>query len=317
MRPVLNDSSLLSPLLSYDGELRRRGRQLRRTTLGTLRARAEGVPVFVSGFWWDGHHNFGDALTPWLLPRYGIVPILTSASEAAVVGVGSILEMVPSDYAGQIWGGGLMHDAAASFPHARVLAVRGDLTRERLGIGRSIVLGDPGLLIADHIQRGTPTRTLAVVPHGMHTRHPVFQHFASRYRREVVYVDAASSPSRVAHQIARCSAVLTSSLHGLVYADSFGIPAAWVTLDPPLWGGEFKFLDHESVASPRETRRVEFERDTSLPSVMQSVRRANRDRVLHAKDALTVSIRDIATSGQPFWSLARQKFQPEIGGERG
>jgi len=48
--------------------------------------------------------------------------------------------------------------------------------------------------------------------------------------------------------IRRCSLVATTSLHGLVVAHAYGIPAVWVEFKPLPSGDRTKFLDYlESV----------------------------------------------------------------------
>lgn len=131
-----------------------------------------------------------------------------------------------------------------------------------------MALGDPGLLIARHIGRRSPEVVLAAVPHGMHAGHPAFKALAERNPGDVRVVDVRQSPAHVARRIAGAGAVVTSSLHGLVYADSFGIPAVWVALDPPLRGGAFKFRDYESVVHPVSPRRFPLQLDTSVAEIV-------------------------------------------------
>lgn len=282
--------------LAYDSKLRRRLRQVARVASGTAVAAAiqHRPPRVVRSFWWDGHLNFGDALTPWLLPKYGYVPFLRPAADASVIGVGSILEMVPQDFAGLIWGSGLMYDAPRAFPKASALAVRGDLTRQRLGLKPSTPLGDPGLLIAAHVPRSPTNHTLAVVPHGFHANHPAILDLVRRYPRETVLIDVADHPRAVAKRLSGAAAVITSSLHGLIFADSFGIPASWITLKPSLYGGEFKFLDHESVTTPAAERRAELKRGVILSQVIRDCHLANQDRVAEAVQQLTTAAESIA-----------------------
>lgn len=286
MIPERLEQALPRPL-HYDGPLPRRVRKAGRFIHGTATAARSGnVPVHLRAFWWDGHPNFGDGLTPWLLPRYGIVPFHTSAPEASLVGVGSVLEMVPEGYRGAVWGAGLMNDAPHALPHTRFLAVRGRLTRTRLGLGDDVVPGDPGLLISRHVSSREPEVVLAAVPHGMHAGHPAFRALAERNPVDVRVVDVRQSPAHVARRIAGATAVVTSSLHGLVYADSFGIPVVWVTLDPPLRGGEFKFHDYESVVHPGSPRRFPLQVGTSVAALIAAARSAAGDVVAQVSEDL-------------------------------
>ena len=57
-------------------------------------------------------------------------------------------------------------------------------------------------------------------------------------------IDVTHDPGEVIAAIAECEVVVSSSLHGLVVADSFDIPNHWVTCDIPLFGGTWKFDDY-------------------------------------------------------------------------
>ena len=76
--------------------------------------------VVVPAYWWDGHPNFGDDLTPWLLPDFGVAPVHRVAGRARLAGVGSILEFFPADWDGAIWGSGLMYGRPHPLPPHRV-----------------------------------------------------------------------------------------------------------------------------------------------------------------------------------------------------
>jgi pyruvyltransferase len=41
-----------------------------------------------------------------------------------------------------------------------------------------------------------------------------------------------------------CRIIVSSSLHGLIFAHAYGLPAIWIKLSDRLVGGEFKFHDH-------------------------------------------------------------------------
>jgi hypothetical protein len=117
--------------MKYSGAFTRRVRQLRRVAVASTRRPMWRGGVVVPAHWWDGHPNFGDDLTPWLLPNYGVLPIHRVASRARLAGVGSILEFLPADWDGVVWGSGLMYGEPHSLPRAQVLAVRGYLTMLR------------------------------------------------------------------------------------------------------------------------------------------------------------------------------------------
>jgi hypothetical protein len=242
----------------------------------------------VPAYWWDGHPNFGDDLTPWLLPAYGVVPLHRLPQHALLAGVGSVLEFLPPEFDGAIWGSGLMSDAPHPLPRARVLAVRGALTRDRIGATGEVPLGDPGLLVSSRIHRPAARWDVGFVPHGHHRSHVGFAALAASPGSRTVNVH--QSARRAVREIAACRMIITTSLHGLVTADAFGIPAAWTTLDPPLGGGDFKFRDYESAVTPGRTRHVPWTEGLPLAEFISSAWSADADHVAHLADGLVRAI---------------------------
>jgi len=56
-------------------------------------------------------------------------------------------------------------------------------------------------------------------------------------------------PLEVARQIASCRKIVSSSLHGIIAAHAYGIPAAWVEFSNQLAGDGIKFADHFASVS--------------------------------------------------------------------
>lgn len=62
-----------------------------------------------------------------------------------------------------------------------------------------------------------------------------------------VVIDFEADPLSVLMRIAECETICSSALHGLIVADSLGIPNMWSTASNRLLGGEYKFHDYYSV----------------------------------------------------------------------
>ncbi len=284
----------------YDSTSRRRARTIRRLSDAAFRARSL-QPQILPAYWWDGHPNFGDALTPWVLARYGIVAVHTVPSIARTAGIGSIIEQLPTTFTGTIWGSGLLHGEQTSLPAAQYLAVRGPLTKAALGITSDIPLGDPGLLVARHARIQEPRWDLGLVPHGLHRDDPILQEFAERSGDRTSIVDVRSLPGTVIRQISRCAAVLTTSLHGLIVADALGVPALWTRRRPDLWGGDFKFRDYEAVMTPGRSREVVVAPDTTLDDIVAGASNPDQDARADSFRRLEETIPQLpATRGAPW-----------------
>jgi hypothetical protein len=237
-------------------------------------------------FWWDGHPNFGDDMTPWLLPKYGVLPLHRMPRQAHLAGAGSILEFLPAEYSGAIWGSGLMNEERHPLPEARTLALRGHLTRQLVGARGVVALGDPGILASRHVSRPAMRWDVGLVPHGHHREHADFLALAHMGDSRVKVINVHQPAVRAVREIASCRAIVTTSLHGLVTADSFGIPALWSTLEPPLGGGDFKFRDYESVITPGASRYVEFDPGATVDQLVVAAARAPFETVKRSGDEL-------------------------------
>lgn len=253
--------------LRFDGPLRRRARQLGRVGTAALTPSMYPVSPVARAFWFDGIANFGDGLTPWLLQRAGVIPTLAASTDADFVGVGSILEMLPGDFSGTVWGSGLLHGEPLSLPRANFVAVRGELTRDLVSAG-DVALGDPGVLVSRFMRRPSVRWEVGIVPHHIHEDDPLWARLASSPDRRVHVIDVRRGPTAVLRDIASCGAILSTSLHGLITADAFGIPAVWARREPDLWGGRFKFDDYESALTPGTTRAVTLDDDVGLDALL-------------------------------------------------
>jgi pyruvyltransferase len=200
--------------------------------------------VVPTAYWWLGHPNFGDLLTPLLLARFADTLVRWSAVESAdLVCVGSVLDMLPTGWPGLVVGSGKLRERSKiDLSHATVLALRGPLTAK--GIKGDYVLGDPGLL-ADELVAVQKVYDLGIVPHWSDTeleRRPEFQKYKPRIIRP------SGDPLEVIREIGRCRKVISSSLHGIIVADAFGIPRR--TEMAKIFaheGGDFKFRDHAAA----------------------------------------------------------------------
>lgn len=244
-------------------------------------------------FWWERVKNFGDLLTPYLLPSWNVVPVLTPAADAALVGVGSLIQQLPPTFSGALWGTGLIEDRAVDLPGATALALRGELTRDRLGNPSVVALGDPGLLLGRVTRRQSVRWDVGVVPHYVHRDDRVLAGLVADFSDAVTIIDVQQHPRAVARRIASCRAIVTTSLHGLIVADAFGIPAVWVVMPKELYGGDFKFHDHESVAAPSRPRGLRLEEITSLRAAVAAALPADEKRIARARDGLVAAARQI------------------------
>ncbi|MET0839303.1 MAG: polysaccharide pyruvyl transferase family protein [Marmoricola sp.] len=215
--------------------------------------------------WWTDTPNFGDLLSPWLVGRMSERPVVFAPPRGpSHVAVGSVVTRARAGSV--VWGSGSFGTERQSLfsTSADYRAVRGPLTRSRLhdlGIHCPPVYGDPALLVPlwywPEVER---THDVGIV----------IRHSEHRWRDldqddSVKVIDFGSSDiETVLREILSCRRIISSSLHGLVIADAYGIPNAWLGTEGRVGGsrpngGEFKYLDYfASVNKLRQPHHVDL-----------------------------------------------------------
>ncbi len=202
-------------------------------------------------FWWeppDGIPNVGDYLA-----RVVVAQLLRLADRdildkrdrrRRLFAVGSVLHFARSGDA--VWGAGIngkVTPAAHRFGTLDVRAVRGPLTRDFL-LGRGIacppVYGDPGLLApllfpAERLADERDAVEFLVVPH-LNDAPDGYRGFGDRVLSPRQY------PAAFIRRLLRARRVVSASLHGVVLAEAYGIPA--VLLDSGGSEPRFKYDDY-------------------------------------------------------------------------
>ena len=193
----------------------------------------------INAYWWrprSGPHNFGDELGAIILRKLGYKVKRVAFSKADVLLTGTMLDPaeIKNPNATIIGtGSGHTHKSDHSF---RILAVRGKLTAKNLRAGK-VPLGDLGLL-ASRIWVKQPAKyNIGVVRHYVdHDKYP----FAD------IIIDATEPAEEVIKKISSCRVILSSSLHGIIVADSYGIPNMRIARDDVITG-DWKWMDHKTA----------------------------------------------------------------------
>ncbi|MBD8080175.1 polysaccharide pyruvyl transferase family protein [Cellulosimicrobium arenosum] len=134
--------------------------------------------------------------------------------------------------------------------------MRGQLTRSRVRSTESNepALGDPGLLA--HLLQARPPKkrwAIGVLPHYHDASDPFVDRLLTLGHR-VRRIEVAWTPEEVVHEVGACDVLLSSSLHGLIVADSLGVPNVHLKFGDRLMGGDYKFRDYNSVFRPGRHR---------------------------------------------------------------
>lgn len=189
-------------------------------------------------FWWepsDGQPNVGDYLGRSLVESILLLNDVELTEKIStsnrLLSVGSVLHYAKNGDC--IWGTGLHGKKTRSkheFKQLDVRAVRGPITRQFLlsiGIDCPDVYGDPGLLMPIFFRKETLSsqnpskKDFIVIPH-MHESHDKFQPYADRI------LSPRCRPVKFIKSILSSDFVISSSLHGIILAEAYGIPSIYL-----------------------------------------------------------------------------------------
>lgn len=252
----------LADLVTDIGDVRgtsRSTRALRRIT----RLPERPLPMY----WFSGRPNFGDVLSAVVVAHVSnATPVLVSSRhKGKVLGVGSILHRLAETDV--VWGSGAIRDTPIAPPSGvRFRAVRGPLTRSLIRADVPEIYGDPAMLLPRIYQPSAAKRfELGVIPHYLEVD------AVQVVDPAISLIDVLSDWRDVIEQINECEAIVSSSLHGLIVAEAYGVPAVWFVASDRVTGGGFKFRDYY-LSTGRETPAPVRWGDDSLASMTRGMR---------------------------------------------
>lgn len=205
--------------------------------------------------------NWGDAINPILVEHLSGRKVVATSEVFNLTNrpvfsvIGSVLDRSRTSNL-VVWGSGFKHQGAEmAVKPRRVCAVRGPRTRAQLlaqGIECPKVYGDPALLFPRVYRPAPMSRArIGLIPHYVDQRHPKIRDWVRS--GDVRFIDVLGNVETFVDELASSDLVVSSSLHGLIAADAYGIPSVWASFSDNVEGAGFKFADYfEAVGRPRK-----------------------------------------------------------------
>lgn len=196
-----------------------------------------------------------------------------------------------------VWGTGFLSynthsDNTFAFKEIQIHSLRGKLTQARvekiLGKEIEVPLGDGGLL-AERWLGEYPSKKyrVGIIPHYKEKDCPEVGRLLHHYNDSTI-IDLGEKPKDVVQKIAECEVIISSSLHGLIVADSFHIPNVHVKFGEveKKMGDGYKFDDYYSSFGVRDDPFL-IQRG-EMPSLydVENTYRISSDDVESHKDAI-------------------------------
>ena len=209
----------------------------------------------IKAYWWKPKNenviNFGDELTPYIIEYVSKRKTKWSPpKDADMFGIGSILHS--ADRKKSIfrksplhtWGTGAIQPINLSNQDLILHCLRGPLTKSQFDINENIPLGDPGLLTnLLWSKRNTSVKWGLIIHHSQKNKKWVKRLLECTLNCIIIDLEDKNI-QETAKKISSCEFICSSSLHGLIIADSYDIPNFWLWDGDLHKGGMWKFWDY-------------------------------------------------------------------------
>ncbi len=224
--------------------------------------------------WWFKSikgNNWGDALNPLLVQLISNKEVeynlINNDNEKFLV-IGSILDN--ANLTCNIWGSGFINrnGNVKSIPK-NIYAVRGPLTKNRLiqlGIKCPEIYGDPALLYSIFYNpKVEQIYDLGIIPHYVDQNNEWLNNVKDLSNIKIINI--LDDINKVVNEIKSCKMIVSSSLHGIIAGDSYGIPSYWIKFSDAVLGAGFKFNDYFRSVNRNDTNPLIINNSSSISSV--------------------------------------------------
>jgi len=188
-----------------------------------------------------------------------------------LVSIGSVMNYtMPKDF---VWGTGCIKQGSIGRKPRKITAVRGPLTRhecESQGWTCPRLYGDPALLMPlVYDLKSAAKYKFGIIPHYIEFETEFgIKTLENLERLGFKILDICSGTINFLEELSECENIFSSSLHGLIIADAYGVPNARVNISNQLVGSHFKFIDYCMSVDRQVDWGYQLTPDTTLSQLM-------------------------------------------------
>lgn len=259
-------------------------------------------------FWWGGNRkiNFGDGIAAPLVHMMSGRPVeYADISRCDMAATGSILQKLTSKKWKRIINGRfnkiIVWGSGAFSPHGyeggkglSVYCIRGKLTAEAVKLSKHVATGDPGLLVDRWDYKMKKQYRWGIIPHISDRSSKVISDMNKNNSNSCIIDLADPDFSTTIKKIMSCDFIISSSLHGLIAADSFGIPNTWMEVNKGISGGHWKFMDYfSSIDRKDQVPLSAMEHEIDLLALEKDAKPSNEILIAQQKRNLEESFKKI------------------------
>lgn len=230
-------------------------------------------------WYWDGKVNAGDYLTKYILEKLYDGEIQFANKRPDIVLCGSVLPHKALSEAKMIIGAGFQDEDAvpSNLDENAYYAVRGNITRKKMSEymdTSNIRCVEPGLILSKIYKKNVKkTYRFGIIPH-YHDEASIRAAFKSHKDVKIISMQTKNI-DKLCNDIMSCDIIASSSLHGLVLAHSYNIPAYHFTNTTLRDGSFVKFRDYYSLFDGVEYKSHKF---TDAQSLLKFILALNENK---------------------------------------
>lgn len=209
------------------------------------------------------HSNWGDDLNYYFLKEISILPIILSSETLFAkhfckkyLVIGSTIGML-CDKNTVIWGAGLIdREIPAKMKLKNIKCVRGPLTQIELaknGYQCPQCYGDPALLLPLYYNPSNIKKAhrIGIIAHYVDI--DALNHCSNLQDIHIIRTRGYKHWLDFINEVLQCECIVSSSLHGLIVAEAYGIPSQWIEFKSSVCRDHFKYNDFYSAIGKNVT----------------------------------------------------------------
>lgn len=221
-------------------------------------------------------NNFGDVLNKYLLNKLSPKKIIQIdfpqyCKQRHIFFIGSVIQESSADTI--ICGSGIISLDSSIKKPKKILSVRGPLTRNVLlanKIDCPEIYGDPALLLPIlYSPKVEKKYKIGVIPHYEDFENELLDLFNEK---DIIIIDVKTKNIEgFVDLVNQCDCIFSSSLHGIIVADVYGIPSLWISFSNKVIGDGFKFRDYFMSVQKNVDSPIKINSKSSINELMPKI----------------------------------------------
>lgn len=162
------------------------------------------------------------------------------------------------------------------------LGVRGPETQKLIRYDAPVI-SDPGLLISRlfSLKKVSEKKDIGYIIHGV-DREFFFKLFPEKKQD---LIDNYSTYEDFLNQLSKYKTVISSSLHGIIFCHSYGIPVCSIRITDKISGNNFKYIDYyHSIGNKNFKGRHQVTKDTNFKNLIKNEWQPDKENIENIKN---------------------------------